>query len=110
MPIIAMTREMGSLGKDVAATIAERTDRKVVYHEIIEPVANKMRLRKSHVERFLEGRSGLWERLTTDRTSMSIFTAHETYNVLHDPSTYGEGGMYGIRLPMLLSSTPWLCG
>src|SRR3982750_4428478 len=87
MPIIAMTREMGSLGKDVAATIAERNDRRVVYHEIIEPVANKMRLRKSHVERFLEGRSGLWERLTTDRTSLSIFTAEETYRVLHDAST-----------------------
>src|SRR3954464_3564160 len=79
MPLIAMTREMGSLGKDVAARIAERDGRKVVYHEIIEPIASKMRLRKSHVERFLEGRSGLWERLTTDRTSLSIYTAEETY-------------------------------
>jgi cytidylate kinase len=98
MPIIAMTREMGSLGKDVAARIAERTDRKVVYHEIIEPVANKMRLRKSHVERFLEGRSGLWERLTTDRTSLSIFTAHETYNVLHDPATAVIRGWGAVHL------------
>jgi cytidylate kinase len=87
MPMIAMTREMGSLGKDVAAGIAERTNRKVVYHEIIEPIANKMRLRKSHVERFLEGRSGIWERLTTDRTSLSIFTADETFRFLRDDST-----------------------
>jgi cytidylate kinase len=87
MPLIAMTREMGSLGKDVAAGIAERTQRKVVYHEIIEPIANKMRLRKSHVERFLEGKSGLWERLTTDRTSLSIFTADETFRFLRDGST-----------------------
>ena len=63
MPLIAMTREMGSLGKDVAAGVATRMKRKVVYHEIIEPIANKMRLRKSHVERFLDGRAGLWERL-----------------------------------------------
>ena len=82
MPLIAMTREMGSLGKDVAAGIAARANKKVVYHEIIEPIANKMRLRKSHVERFLEGKSGLWERLTTDRTSLSIFTADETFRVL----------------------------
>ncbi len=87
MPLIAMTREMGSLGKDVAAGVAERTNKKVVYHEIIEPIANKMRLRKSHVERFLEGKSGIWERLTTDRTSLSIFTADETFKFLRDDST-----------------------
>jgi cytidylate kinase len=87
MPLIAMTREMGSLGKDVAAGIAERANKRVVYQEIIEPLANKMRLRKSHVERFLEGKSGIWERLTTDRTSLSIFTADETFRFLRDDST-----------------------
>jgi cytidylate kinase len=87
MPMIAMTREMGSLGKDVAAGIAARLQRKVVYHEIIEPIANKMRLRKSHVERFLDGKAGLWERFTTDRTSLSIFTADETFRFLRDGST-----------------------
>jgi cytidylate kinase len=87
MPLVAMTREMGSLGKDVAAGIAARTNKKVVYQEIIEPLANKMRLRKSHVERFLEGKSGIWERLTTDKTSLSIFTADETFRFLRDGST-----------------------
>jgi cytidylate kinase len=87
MPLVAMTREMGSLGKDVAAGVAARNNKKVVYHEIIEPIANKMRLRKSHVERFLEGKSGIWERLTTDRTSLSIFTADETFRFLRDDST-----------------------
>ncbi|HUP98007.1 MAG TPA: cytidylate kinase family protein [Usitatibacter sp.] len=87
MPLVAMTREMGSLGKDVAAGIAARANKKVVYHEIIEPIANKMRLRKSHVERFLEGKSGIWERLTTDQTSLSIFTADETFRFLRDDST-----------------------
>jgi cytidylate kinase len=82
-----MTREMGSLGKDVAAGIAARSGKRVVYHEIIEPLANKMRLRKSHVERFLDGKSGVWERLTTDKTSLSIFTADETFRFLRDDST-----------------------
>jgi cytidylate kinase len=100
MPLIAMTREMGSLGKDVAAGIAGRSQRKVVYHEIIEPIANKMRLRKSHVERFLEGKSGIWERLTTDRTSLSIFTADETFRFLRDGSTgviRGWGAVHLLR-------------
>ncbi len=79
MPLIAMTREMGSLGKDVAAAIADRLSKQVVHHEIIDSLASKMRLRKSHVIRFLEGRSGIWERLTTDKTSLSIYTADETF-------------------------------
>jgi cytidylate kinase len=79
MPLIAMTREMGSLGKDVAAVIADRLDKQVVHHEIIDNLASKMRLRKSHVIRFLEGKSGILERLTTDRTSLSIYTADETF-------------------------------
>jgi cytidylate kinase len=103
MPLIAMTREMGSLGKDVAAGLAARTNRKVVYQEIIEPLANKMRLRKSHVERFLEGKSGIWERLTTDRTSLSIFTADETFRFLRDGSTAVIRGWGAVHL---LKSVP----
>jgi len=79
MPLVAMTREMGSLGKDVAAAIADRLKKQVVHHEIIDNLASKMRLRKSHVIRFLEGKSGILERLTTDKTSLSIYTADETF-------------------------------
>ena len=103
MPLIAMTREMGSLGKDVATGVAARANKKVVYHEIIEPVANKMRLRKSHVERFLEGKSGIWERLTTDKTGMSIFTADETFKFLRDDST---AVIRGWGAALLLKSIP----
>lgn len=84
MPLIAMTREMGSLGKDVAAEVSRRLDRQVVHHEIIDNLASKMRLRKSHVVRFLEGRSGIWERMTTDKTSLSIYTADETFALAED--------------------------
>ena len=103
MPMIAMTREMGSLGKDVAAGVAARAGKRVVYHEIIEPIANKMRLRKSHVERFLDGKSGIWERLTTDKTSLSIFTADETFKFLRDDST---GVIRGWGAAHLLKSIP----
>jgi cytidylate kinase len=74
-----MTREMGSLGKDVAAEVSARLGKPVVHHEIIEHLADKMRLRKSHVIRFLDGKANMWERLTTDKTSLSIFTADETF-------------------------------
>jgi len=87
IPIVAMTREMGSLGRDVAASIAARHGRRVAYHEIIDPLANRMRLRKSHVVGLLEGRAKLWEKLTTDRTSLSIYTADETFRLLTDGET-----------------------
>jgi cytidylate kinase len=40
-----------------------------------------MRVRKSHVIRLLDGSAGLLERLTADKTSMSIFTADEIFGV-----------------------------
>ena len=77
MPIVAMTREMGSLGKDVAAGIAQELGLPVVHHEIIDSLADKMRLRKSHVVRLLDGQAGILERLTADDTSLSIYTEAE---------------------------------
>ena len=79
MPLIAMTREMGSLGKEVAKGVGEALGIPVLHHEIIEPLADKMRLRKSHVIKLLEGQPNFFERLTADHTSLSIYTAEETY-------------------------------
>ena len=31
---------------------------------------------------FFDGKSGIWEKLTTDKTSLSIFTAEETFRLL----------------------------
>ena len=77
MPIVAITREMGSLGKDVARALGAELNVPVVYHEVIDQLADRMRVRKSHVIRLLDGSAGLFERLTADKTSLSIFTADE---------------------------------
>jgi cytidylate kinase len=79
MPVIAITREMGSLGKDVAQVLGAELRLPVVYHEVIEHLADRMRVRKSHVIRLLDGSAGLLERLTADKTSLSIFTADEIF-------------------------------
>ena len=78
MPLIAMTREMGSLGKDVAAYVGEALGIPVLHHEIIDHLADRMRLRKSHVIKLLHGHASFFERLTADQTSLSIYTADET--------------------------------
>jgi cytidylate kinase len=77
MPIITITREMGSLGKDVARALGAELKVPVVYHEVIDHLADRMRVRKSHVIRLLDGSAGLLERLTADQTSLSLFTADE---------------------------------
>jgi len=77
MPLVAMTREMGSMGMDVARIVESELRVPLVYHEIIDHLADKMRLRKSHVIRLLGGKASLLERLTADKTSLSIFTADE---------------------------------
>ncbi|TMH39019.1 MAG: transporter, partial [Betaproteobacteria bacterium] len=46
MPLVAMTREMGSLGMDVARILESELRVPVVYHEMINNLADKMRLRK----------------------------------------------------------------
>lgn len=77
MPLIAVTREMGSLGIEVAEQVAAQLQVPLIHHEVIDHLADKMRLRKSHVQRLLDGRAGVFERLTADKTSLSIYTAAE---------------------------------
>ena len=77
MPLIAMNREMGSLGKEVAAGLEQALGMKVRHHEMIDHLANRARIRKSHVVSFLEGTQGLIERLTTDQLRLRILTADE---------------------------------
>jgi len=81
MPVIAITREMGSLGKDVARILGAELKVPVVYHEVIDHLADRMRVRKSHVIRLLDGSASLLERLTADKTSLSLFTADEIIGV-----------------------------
>jgi cytidylate kinase len=81
MPLVAMTREMGSLGMDVARILESELKVPLVYHEMINNLADKMRLRKSHVIRLLGGKANLLERLTADKTSLSIYTADEMLQV-----------------------------
>jgi cytidylate kinase len=77
MPLIAMNREIGSLGKEVAAGLEQALGIRVRHHEIIDHLANRARVRKSHVISFLEGKQGLLERFTTDQLRMRILTADE---------------------------------
>src|SRR6184192_2215182 len=77
MPLIAMNREMGSLGKDVAQGLSQELGLKVQHHEIVDHLANRARIRKSHFISFLEGSQGFFERLTVDEVKLRVLTADE---------------------------------
>ena len=81
MAVVAMTREMGSLGMDVAKILESELKVPVVYHELIDHLSDRMRVRKSHVMRLIGGKANLFERLTADKTSLSIYTADEMLKV-----------------------------
>ena len=81
MSIIAMTREMGSLGKDVAEGLAQELGLRLLYHEIVDGVAEKMHLPATVITRFLQGKAGRIESLRADLDSMSLYTAEEVLDI-----------------------------
>src|SRR3954470_22255136 len=99
MPLVAITREMGSLGKDVAAGLSDALKVPLVYHEVTDHLADRMRVRKSHVIRLREGKANLFERLTADKTSLSIFTADEIVNMASQSNGGGVRGWGATALP-----------
>lgn len=77
MPVIAMNQEMGSRGMYVAEGLVTELGLAVVGHEVIEHVAEKMQVRKSTLQRFVEGKSGMLERWGIDESSLAVYKAEE---------------------------------
>ena len=100
MPLVAMTREMGSLGMDVAKIVATELKIPVVYHEIIDHLADKMRLRRSHVKQLLDGKASLFDRLTADQTSMSIYTTDEMLQLASEGAVMRGWGAAQLLTPI----------
>ena len=78
MTVITMTREMGTLGKDVALGLAETLDLRIVHHEIVEhDLAQRLGVQESAVHHYLEGAASLLERWKIDKQKLSRYTALE---------------------------------
>jgi cytidylate kinase len=73
-----MTREMATLGRDVAAGLAERLGLHVVHHEVVaQDIASRAGTRESEVQRFLEGGASLLDRWRVGTTRVSRYTAEQ---------------------------------
>lgn len=81
MPVIAMTQEMATLGKDVALGVCEALGLDQVRHEVGDVVAGRMQVKKSLIRRLREGKASKIERWTADEKTISIFTAEEVLDL-----------------------------
>jgi cytidylate kinase len=81
MSVIAMTRELGSLGNEVAEGLARDLGLRLVTHETVERLARKTPLPANAVLRCIEGRPTLLERWRADLGGLSLYAAEEIYEL-----------------------------
>ncbi len=92
MVAIAMTREMGTLGKDVAQGLADSLGLKVIHSELVEhDLAARLGVQESAVHRYLEGSASVLERWKIDKEKLSQYTAEEIIEFARDGNVVIRG-------------------
>jgi len=82
MTIIAMTREIGSHGTDVAARLADELGLKIINSEIVASnVAGSLGVEKSTVQHYLDGSASMFERWQIDKRKLSRCTSEEVLSL-----------------------------
>ena len=82
MPVIAMTREMGTGGKDAARRLSDTLGLNLVYRELVEHhVADRLRVSDSAVHRYLEGSATILERWRMDKKGIARCTAEKLFEL-----------------------------
>jgi len=84
MPVIAMTQEIGTRGRDVAQGVAQALGIVLVSHDLADRLADRMHVKKSLVQRLREGKASLFERLSTSSTEISAHTAEEVLRLARE--------------------------
>jgi cytidylate kinase len=75
MTVIAMTREIGCHGSEIAAGLAAELGLEVINSEIVLPdVAGSLGVEQSVVQRYLDGKASLLERWQVDTRKLSRYT------------------------------------
>ncbi len=78
MAVIAMTREIGSHGSEVAAGVATLLGLKIANSEIIaNDIAGSLGVEKSTVQRYIDGSASLFDRWQIDKRKLAQYTCRE---------------------------------
>ena len=82
MTVIAMTREIGSRGSEVAAGVAAALGLEIINSEIVVPhVAGSLGGDESAVQRYLDGQASLFDRWQIDARNLSRYTLDQILNL-----------------------------
>jgi cytidylate kinase len=82
MTVIAMTREIGSHGSEVAAGVAATLGLEIINSEIVVPhVAGSLGVEQSAVQRYLDGKASLFDRWQIDTRKLSQHTLDQILNL-----------------------------
>ena len=82
MTVIAMTREIGSHGSEVAAGVAAGLGLEIINSEIVVPhVAGSLGVEQSAVQRYLDGKASLFDRWQIDKRKLSQHTLDQILNL-----------------------------
>jgi cytidylate kinase len=107
MPVIAMTREIGSRGMEVAAGVAARLGLKIIRSETVaDSVAERLGIEPSAFLRYMEGSASLAERWWINRRRLVHYTAEEILRVAQQGNVLikGWGAAMLLRdLPQIVS-------
>jgi len=92
MTVIAMTREIGSRGMEVAAGVAARLGLKIIRSEIVaDSVAERLGIEPSAFLRYMEGSASLVERWRINRRRLVHYTAEEILRVAQQGNVLIKG-------------------
>jgi cytidylate kinase len=82
MTVIAMTRQLGCLGTEVANGIADRLGLNIVHSEIVtHQVAGRLGVGEETVRRYVEGSASLLERWSINKRKLSRYTTEEILRI-----------------------------
>ncbi len=92
MSVVAMTREMGSGGKEVAQRLADQLGLNVVLHEMVEhELAQHMQVPESVIHHRFEGGATVLERLKIGSKRLARYTEEEILELAQQGNTLIRG-------------------
>jgi cytidylate kinase len=92
MTVIAMTREIGSFGLDVAAGLAAKLGLRIIQSDAVaNSIAERLGVKESAVLRYVNGSASLLERWQIDRRKLFHFAAEEILRLAQQDNVLIKG-------------------
>ena len=92
MPVIAMTREIGSRGTEIAAALADRLGLKIIHSEIVaNSVASRLGIEEGELLRHVDGSASMIERFLIDRKKLQRYTSEEILQLVQQGNVLIRG-------------------